>query len=52
MLQAFLGRPEIAHLAAGNHDKQAVAEVQVGDAVRDHDDSPAIVRKASHHFHD
>ena len=45
-------RAEVGDLAAGHQDEQAVAQVQVGDAMRDHDDRAAVVGQVGHHLHD
>ncbi len=52
MLQAVGRRAVVGDLAAGHEDEQAVAQVQVRDTVRDHDDRAAVVREVGHHLHD
>ena len=50
--QAVGRRPEERHLAAGHEDEQPVAQVEVGHAVRHHDDRAAVVRQLGHLLHD
>ena len=52
MTQAFARRPVERDLAAGDEDEQPVAQVQIGDAVRDDDDGTAVVGELGHHLHD
>ncbi len=52
VLQAVLRRPEVGDLPARHQDQQPVADIQVGDAVRDHDDGAAVLGEAGHHLHD
>src|SRR5216684_1111232 len=52
MTQAFARRSVERDLAAGDEDEQPVAQVQIGDAVRNDDDGTAVVGELSHHLHD
>ena len=43
--------PEVGDLAARHQDQEPVADAQVGDAMRDHDDRPAVLGQPGHHLH-
>jgi len=51
MAQPVGGGPEISDLSARHEHQQPIADVEVRDAVRDHDNRPPVAGEAGHHLH-
>ena len=51
MAQPVGGGPEISDLSARHEHEQPIADVEVRDAVRDHDNRPPVAGEAGHHLH-